>query len=144
MRVALPGAVLARSKPYRRSLLKDQGHPTQSRGPHARGPGRSAGSCALIGYRTRRTGLLRTLRLQYTGSIVMTNAVSMREDTETANPYCTRPGLCSPHDVAGPRVAPKGSPHTSFCAPLAHTPPKCCGCPKRPCTDGSAWSTVRV
>src|SRR5215203_324430 len=75
MRVALPAAVLARSKPYRRSLLKDQGHPTQSRGPHARGPGRSAGSCALIGYRTRRTGLLRTLRLQYTGSIVMTNAV---------------------------------------------------------------------
>src|SRR5829696_5061687 len=55
--------------------------------------------------------------------------LSMREDTETANLYCTRPGLCSPHDVAGPRVTPKGSPHTSFCAPLAHTPLSVVGAP---------------
>src|SRR5215213_9833073 len=77
MRVGLPAALLSRSEPDRRSLLKDQGHPAQGRGPHARGPGRSAGSCALIGYRRRRVRLLRTLRLRHTGSIVMTNAVGV-------------------------------------------------------------------
>src|SRR5918997_6223908 len=29
----------------------------------------------------------------------------MREDTETANLYCTRPLLGAPHDAARPRVA---------------------------------------
>ena len=37
----------------------------------------SCGSCALIGYRRRGAGLLRTLRLRHTGSIIMTNAVKL-------------------------------------------------------------------
>ena len=76
LRAVVPTALLTGLKPDRRSGLEDEEPSTTDRGPYPRGPGGNDGTSNLRGDDSRRSGILRALRLPDSKPIAMKGNVS--------------------------------------------------------------------